>query len=83
MSDLAWIERAEAELRRRVRAGGLPDSLAEELLDQVAPIVGEPNDRRAWGRVIQLLAGEGALKHVGYRRARSSNGSPKPVWRAM
>lgn len=78
-----WTEQAEAELRRQIRTRNLGDRLAEELLDLVTPIVGEPRDKRAWGHVIQRLAGEGALIRVGFRPARSSNGSAKPVWRAM
>ncbi len=81
MSD--WIETAEAELRRQMRTRQLGDRLAEELLDLVTPIVGTPRDAREWGGVIRKLAGEGALMHVGYRPARSSNGSAKPVWRSM
>lgn len=76
-----WTETAEAELRRQLRRGHIPDLLAEELLPLVTPVAGEPKDRRAWGRVIQRLAGEGVLIRVGYRPARSSNRSAKPVWR--
>lgn len=80
----AWTDRAEAELRRQIRARKVvPDSLAEELLSLVAPIVGEPHDKRSWGTVIRTLAGDGTLTRVGFRPAPSSNGSAKPVWRAM
>jgi hypothetical protein len=80
MSD--WTDTAEAELRRQMRTRRLGDRLAEELLDLVTPIIGAPRDARAWGRVIRKLAGEGLLIRVGFRPARSSNGSAKPVWRA-
>jgi len=80
MSD--WAEQAEAELRRQIRTRRIPDLLAEELLPLVTPIVGEPKDKRSWGHVIQAMAADGSLIRVGYRPARSSNGSAKPVWRS-
>ncbi len=83
MSDTEWAETAEAELRRQQRTRRVPDLLAEELLGLVVPIVGAPRDGRAWGGVIRKMASEGALLRVGFRPARSSNGSAKPVWRSM
>lgn len=40
-----------------------------------------PPDGRAWGAVIQGAAREGLIAKVGYAPAKSSNLSPKVLWR--
>lgn len=41
-----------------------------------------PPDGRAWGAVLQSAARAGLIRKVGYAPARSSNLSPKVLWRA-
>jgi hypothetical protein len=54
--------------------------LIEEVREQPgAPIA--PNER-AWGQVVRRAAAEGLIVKVGYAPARSSNLSPKCLWRA-
>jgi hypothetical protein len=42
----------------------------------------EAPDGRAWGHVMKRAEREGVIVAVGYSGARSSNGSPKVLWRA-
>src|SRR5574343_1353381 len=44
-------------------------------------LVEEPHDERAWGAVIIRASRGGYIVHHGFDRARSSHGSPQPVWR--
>jgi hypothetical protein len=54
--------------------------LIEEVREQPgAPIA--PNER-AWGQVVRRAVAEGLIMKVGYAPARSSNLSPKCLWRA-
>jgi hypothetical protein len=39
-----------------------------------------PPDKRAWGAVIQALKREKKIRPAGFRKAESSNGSPKCLW---
>lgn len=43
----------------------------------------EPPDGRAWGAVLRDAAKQGLIVKVGYRAARSSNLSPKVLWRRV
>jgi len=42
----------------------------------------EPTNAKAWGPVMQAAMRDGIIRPVGYAPARSSNGSPKVLWRA-
>jgi len=44
--------------------------------------VDDPPDQRAWGIVLRLAKREGFIVSAGFAAARSSNGSPKVLWRA-
>ena len=39
-----------------------------------------PADQRAWGGVVQRMSRRKIIKRAGYAPAKSSNGSPKPLW---
>lgn len=41
-----------------------------------------PPDARAWGSVMQQAQREGVVQAFAFAPARSSNGSPKTLWRA-
>lgn len=43
----------------------------------------DPPDARAFGGVTQRAIREGFIERVGYAPAASSNGSPKPLYRAV
>ena len=45
--------------------------------------VDSPTDQRAWGGVINYASRHKLIRRVGYAPARSSNGSPKPVWEVI
>lgn len=40
-----------------------------------------PPDGRAWGYVARRASREGVVRSSGYQKARSSNNSPKVLWR--
>ena len=42
----------------------------------------EPHDARAWGLAAKKAAREGHVHVVGFGAAKTSNGSPKALWRA-
>jgi len=41
-----------------------------------------PPDGRAWGYIARRASREGFVRSAGYEKARSSNNSPKVLWRA-
>lgn len=43
--------------------------------------VAPPPDSRAWGHIMQALSRNKAIEFAGYGPSRSSNGSPKCLWR--
>jgi hypothetical protein len=40
-----------------------------------------PPDRRAWGHVVKAMKVAGRVVSCGFGRARTSNGSPKVLWK--
>lgn len=44
--------------------------------------VAQPTNQKAWGAAVQLAHRQGWIQKAGYAPARSSNGSPKCLWRA-
>ena len=71
-----WPERAlEALLAAGRRLGRFTVEDARELAGVEAP-----TDQRAWGAVVNRASRRGLIRRVGFAPARSSNGSPKPVW---
>lgn len=89
--EVGWVEHAASMLaqygRRASAAGGF---LIEEARDWIAfvgwpqmPELPEPPDLRAWGAATQMAVRRGWITATGaFRRAASSNGSPKAVYRA-
>jgi hypothetical protein len=55
----------------------LAEDVAAAYIDRGLP---PPPDGRAWGSVFQRAARRGVIRRIGYAPARSSNGSPKPLW---
>jgi len=74
-----WSHDAYRWLRVRLRWQVRPFT-AEELLPAVLKAAGEPRDRRQFGAVLQRLHREGYIARAGFRPARTSHYSPKPVW---
>lgn len=54
---------------------------AEDVLQEVVKDIGFTSDFRAFGNVIQSLHSDGLIYKDGYRAAKSSNYSAKPIWR--
>lgn len=49
---------------------------------ELGKLVPVPPDERSWGSIFRSAAADGLLKRVGYAPAKSSNLSPKCLWRA-
>lgn len=57
--------------------------IGEEVVEAARDVISAPPDSRAWGSVFQTASRRGIIHKTGqFRPARSSNLSPKPVWRA-
>lgn len=54
--------------------------LAEHILPQVVAKIGPPEEPRNFGPVMRWLVTEGYIKHAGFAKAKTSNGSPKYRW---
>jgi hypothetical protein len=74
-----WSERALDELLEVGR--NLGRFTIEQLRE--ASTLESPTDERAWGGVIQRASRAGLIARCGFAPAKSSNGSPKPVWRVV
>lgn len=75
-----WTELAAEELRTYALTAG--DFIVEQARIAITPIVGAPEELRAWGAVTQMAQRRGWIARTGhYLAASSSNGSPKPVYR--
>jgi hypothetical protein len=59
--------------------------LCEDVRERIAKdgvALAEPPSLKAWGRVMLLAKARGVIAPAGYAPARSSNLSPKVLWRA-
>lgn len=76
-----WVERALAELGEFARStkGTFTIEQARAAIEGRLP---KPHDLRAWGRVTRSARSKGVIVQDGYAPAASSNGSPKPLYRA-
>lgn len=77
-----WVELALAELGEYARAatGAFTIEQARAAIEDKVP---KPHDRRAWGQVTRMARAKGVIvQQEGYAPAASSNGSPKPLYRA-
>lgn len=76
-SEPCWSERALAALLEAGRQlGRFTIEQARETCN-----VESPTDGRAWGGVVNKASREGLIIRIGFAPAKSSNGSPKPVWK--
>lgn len=78
----AWRLRAIACVREfisRVRGPFLAEDVREYAQERG---LAEPPDARAWGVVMQRAQRERLVQAYAYAPARSSNGSPKVLWKA-
>lgn len=75
-----WKRRATGYLLEYLAAHREP-FLAEDVREFAAQLESPP-DGRAWGSVFQEAARRGLIVKVGYAPAKSSNLSPKVLWRA-
>lgn len=75
-----WTELAAAYLRDYSRSTHGQPFLIEDALE-VSRLPSPPNPK-AWGPAAQLAARRGWIVTAGYARARTSNRSPKNLWRA-
>lgn len=75
-----WTELAAAYLRDYANSTHGQPFLIEDSAE-VSRLPPPPN-RKAWGPAAQLAARRGWIVTAGYARARTSNRSPKNLWRA-
>jgi hypothetical protein len=54
--------------------------LTEEVVNASRQSVPWSHDNRAWGAVIQKASRDRVISKQGYRNAKSSHYSPKPLW---
>jgi hypothetical protein len=77
-----WRHAAVQWVRRFITVRGAQPFLTEDVRAFAAEHGFEsPTDGRAWGQVMRDAAQLGLIVKDGYRPARSSNLSPKPLWR--
>lgn len=76
-----WVELALAELGEFARStkGTFTIEQARAAIQDKLP---KPHDLRAWGQVTRAARSKGVIVQDGYAPAASSNGSPKPLYRA-
>ncbi len=79
-----WTTQAGAALYRFAQLRGQRPFLIEDVR-VFAHSAGVPDapDSRAWGFVVQAAKRDGTICPVGYAKARSSNGSPKVLWKSL
>lgn len=79
-SGAAWQDKALASVAEYARTH---DLFLTESIRFALPQLEAPSDLRAWGQVMRRAAKEGLIERVGFARAKSSNLSPKPLWRSL
>lgn len=83
-----WSEDAEATvIRYCLYRASYPekDFLTEDVREwgEVLGMVDAPLNAKAWGGVMRRCAANGIIRKVGYAPSKSSNMSPKVLWRAV
>lgn len=78
-----WCAQAVEALRLHARS--VPNFIIEEARRVIAADLPEPHDLRSWGSVTMTAVRLGYIERVDgeFRRAASSNASPKQVYRAV
>jgi hypothetical protein len=77
-ADLEWIEAAESIVRNLTVGTRF---IGEQIVDLVNSRGFVTHDLRAMGPILQRLGRGGVIRKTGeYRAARTSHGSPKPIW---
>lgn len=76
-----WVEQAVAALGAFARStqSGFTIEQARAAIQSALP---KPHDLRAWGQVTRMARSKGVIVQYGHAPAASSNGSPKPLYRA-
>jgi hypothetical protein len=76
-----WSDAARAVLENYIVKHPRQSFIGEDVVEYAKAMIDSPPDGRAWGGVFCKAAADGLIKRTGeYRKARSSNLSPKPVW---
>ena len=57
--------------------------LAEEVIKASKDELPQPHDNRAWGAIFHKAAKAGVINRVGFKGAKTSHGSPKPLWGSL
>lgn len=79
----AWVEAALDKVREFAEQANEQPFVIEAVREFAADTLPEPHDGRAWGTVTRRAAKEGIIERIGYVPTRSSNYSPKCLWRAL
>ncbi len=84
MDNAAWASVAYSEARKIIATKYRKRAfLAEHLYQDIVKKVGEPFDARTMGRVIRALSADDLIFSFDVGRAKSSNGSLKPIWQKV
>lgn len=76
-----WVQAALVELGAYARSAGC-DFTMEQARTAIQGALPKPHDLRAWGQVTREARAKSLIVQIGYAPAASSNGSPKPLYRA-
>lgn len=77
----AWKRHATGYLKEFLVLKGKGNTFLAEDVREFAAALEDPPDGRAWGSVFQDAARKGLIVKAGYAPAKSSNLSPKVLWR--
>ena len=82
---IRWSEDAEMSLLLYCNIHKGSDFLTEQVREwgESMGFVDAPENAKAWGGVMRRSAANGVIRKVGYGAAKSSNLSPKVLWRAV
>lgn len=76
-----WTHDAAVYLRDYARHTFGEPFLLEDAREASRPRLTQPQNGKAWGAAVQLACRQGWIQKAGYAPARSSNGSPKCLWK--
>ena len=82
---IRWSEDAEMTVILYCNTHKGQDFLTEQIREwgEDMGFVDAPPNAKAWGGVMRRSAANGVIRKVGYGAAKSSNLSPKVLWRAV